>query len=152
MTFWLRIRWRRYRSAHEWKMKNRVAAKEQAGDAYCTVPWSKGQDTGLSSRRYWVRVPWGLLRLLSLKVRTSAPQAGNDGFKVYAPLRSVLDVVHRTTAPRRSYCGHRITEVRQIVVLLMGVRLPLVTLWMGMPSGEVAMVRWTMSSNDRSGA
>ena len=92
------------------------------------------------------------VRSPGLKVRTPAFQAGDDGFKVYAPLRSVLDVVHRTTAPRRSYCGYRITEVRQIVVLLMGVRLPLVTLWMGMPSGEVAMVRWTMSSNDRSGA
>ena len=153
MTFWSQIQLRRYRSVHEWKIKNRVAAKEQAGDACCTVPWSKGKGTlvpwthGLSSRRYWVRAPWGSLRLLSLKVRTPAPQAGDDGFKVYAPLRSVLDVVHRTTAPRRSYCGYRITEVRQIVVLLMGVRLPLVTLWMGMPSGEVAMVRWTMSSN-----
>ena len=31
-------------------------------------------------------------------------------------------------------------------------RFPLVTLWMGMPSGEVAMVQWTMLSNDRSGA
>ena len=61
------------------------------------VPWSKGQDTGLSSRRYWVQglrsasvgakrgpldhsTPWGSLRLLSLKVRTPASQAGNDGF------------------------------------------------------------------------
>ena len=60
-----------------------------------------------------------IIWLLSLKVRTPASQAGNDGFK-----------------SRRSYCGYRITEVRQIVVLLMGVRLPLVTLWMGMPSGE----------------
>ncbi len=54
------------------------------------VPWSKGQDTGLSSRRYWVQVPWGSLRLLSLKVRTPASQAGDVGFK-----------------SRRSYCGHR---------------------------------------------
>ncbi len=100
------------------------------------VPWSKGQDTGLSSRRYWVQVPWGSLRLLSLKVRTPASQAGNDGFEVYAPLRSVLDVVHRTTAPRRSYGGYRIMVVRQIVALLMGVRFPLVAFWMGMPRGE----------------
>ncbi len=110
---------------HEWKIKNRVAAKEQAGDACCTVPWSKGQDTGLSSRRYWVRAPWGSSRLLSLKVRTPASQAGNDEFKVYAPLRTVLDVVHRTTAPRRSYCGHRIMEIKQIVALHTGVRFPL---------------------------
>ena len=60
-----------------------------------------------------------IIWLLSLKVRTPVSQAGNDGFK-----------------SRRSYCGYRITEVRQIVVLLMGVRRPLVTLWMGMPSGE----------------
>ena len=59
------------------------------------------------------------VRSPGLKVRTPAFQAGDVGFK-----------------PRRSYCGYRITEVRQIVVLLMGVRLPLVTLWMGMPSGE----------------
>ena len=100
-----------------WKRKNIVDS--QAENACSKVPWSKGQDTGLSSRRYWVRAPWGSSRLLSLKVRTPASQTGNDGFK-----------------PRRSYCGYRITEVRQIVVLLMGVRLPLVTLWMGMPSGE----------------
>ncbi len=31
-------------------------------------------------------------------------------------------------------------------------RFPLVTPRMGMPSGEVAMVQWTMFSNDRSGA
>ena len=159
MTFWSQIQLRRYRSVHEWKIKNRVAAKEQAGDACCTVPWSKGQDTGLSSRRYWVRAPWGLLRLLSLKVRTSAPQAGNDGFKVYAPLRSVLDVVHRTTAPRRSYCGYRTVAVKRTQFALQicgsaygGARCPrdicsapteaerrtspLVTSWMGMPSGE----------------
>ena len=49
-------------------------------NACSKVPWSKGQDTGLSSRRYWVQVPWGSLRLLSLKVRTPASQAGNDGF------------------------------------------------------------------------
>ena len=41
--------------------------------------------------------------------------------------------------------------VRQIVALLMGVRFPLVAFWMGMPRGEVAMVQWTMLSNDRSG-
>ena len=41
------------------------------------------------------------VRFPSLEVRTRAFQAGNDGFKVYAPLRSVLDVVRRTTAPRR---------------------------------------------------
>ena len=51
-----------------------------------------------------------LIRLLSLKVRTSASQAGDDGFKSL-----------------RSYCGHRIMVVRQIVVLLMGVRFPLAT-------------------------
>ena len=78
------------------------------------VPWSKGQDTGLSSRRYWVQVPWGSLRLLSLKVRTPASQAGNDGFE-----------------SRRSYGGYRIMVVRQIVALLMGVRFPLVAFWMG---------------------
>ena len=60
-----------------------------------------------------------IIWLLSLKVRTPASQAGNDGFK-----------------SRRSYCGYRITEVQQIVALLTGVRFPLVTLWMGMPSGE----------------
>ena len=65
------------------------------------------------------------VRSPGLKVRTPAPQAGNDGFKVYAPLRSVLDVVHRTTAPRRSYCGYRIMAIRQIVALLMGGRFPL---------------------------
>ena len=93
-----------------------------------------------------------IIWLLSLKVRKPASQAGNDGFK-----------------SRRSYCGYRTVAVRQIVVLLTGAqdvrgtsvlrrpkrsvdRLPLVTLWMGMPSGEVAMVQWTMFSNDRSGA
>ena len=81
--------------------------------------------------------PMGIIIwLLSLKVRTPASQAGDDGFKVYAPLRSVLDVVHRTTAPRRSYCGHRTMAVQQIVALLMGVRFPLATPRMGMPSGE----------------
>ena len=60
------------------------------------------------------------VRSPGLKVRTPASQAGNDGFEVYAPLRSVLDVVHRTTAPRRSYGGYRIMVVRQIVALLMG--------------------------------
>ena len=45
------------------------------------VPWSKGKDTGLSSRRYWVQVPWELLWPLRLMVRTSASQAGNAGFK-----------------------------------------------------------------------
>ena len=63
--------------------------------------------------------PWGSLWLLSLKVRTPVSQAGNDGFK-----------------PHRSYCGYRTMVVRQIVALLMGVRFPLVTPWMGMPSGE----------------
>ena len=92
------------------------------------------------------------VRSPGLKVRTPAFQAGGIGFKVYAPLRSVLDVVHRTTAPRRSYGGYRIMVVRQIVALLMGVRFPLVAFWMGMPRGEVAMVQWTMLSNDRSGA
>ena len=60
-----------------------------------------------------------LIRLLSLKVRTSASQAGDVGFK-----------------SRRSYCGHRTVVVRQIVALLTGVRFPLVTPRMGMPSGE----------------
>ena len=117
-----------------WKRKNIVDS--QAENACSKVPWSKGQDTGLSSRRYWVQVPWGSLRLLSLKVRTPASQAGNDGFK-----------------PHRSYCGYRTMVVRQIVALLMGAqdvrgtsvlrrpersvdRFPLVTPWMGMPSGE----------------
>ena len=59
------------------------------------------------------------IRLLSLKVRTSASQAGDDGFKSH-----------------RSYCDYRTMEVRQIVALLMGVRFPLVTLRTGMPSGE----------------
>ncbi len=54
-----------------------------------------------------------------LKVRTSASQAGNVGFK-----------------SRRSYGGYRIMVIRQIVALLMGVRFPLVAFWMGMPSGE----------------
>ena len=92
---------------------------QQAENACSKVPWSKGQDTGLSSRRYWVQVPWGSLWLLSLKVRTPASQAGDDGFE-----------------PHRSYCGYRTMVVRQIVALLMGVRFPLVTPWMGMPSGE----------------
>ena len=134
-----------------WKRKNIVDS--QAENAYSKVPWSKGQDTGLSSRRYWVQglrsasvgakrgpldhsTPWGSLWLLSLKVRTPASQAGNDGFK-----------------PHRSYCGYRTMAVRQIVALLTGAqdvrgtsvlrrpkrsvdRFPLVTLWMGMPSGE----------------
>ena len=81
------------------------------------VPWSKGQDTGLSSRRYWVQglrsasvgakrgpldhsTSWRSLWLLSLKVRTPASQAGDDGFE-----------------PRRSYCGYRTMVVRQIVAL-----------------------------------
>ena len=59
------------------------------------------------------------VRSPSLKVRTSASQAGDDGFE-----------------PHRSYCGHRIVVVQQIVALLTGVRFPLVTPWMGMPSGE----------------
>ena len=134
-----------------WKRKNIVDS--QAENACSKVPWSKGQDTGLSSRRYWVQglrsasvgakrgpldhsTPWGSLWLLSLKVRTPASQAGNDGFK-----------------PHRSYCGYRTMAVRQIVALLMGAqdvrgtsvlrrpersvdRFPLVTPWMGMPSGE----------------
>ena len=99
------------------------------------VPWSKGKDTGLSSRRYWVQVPWELLWPLRLMVRTSASQAGNAGFK-----------------SRRGYVGHRTTAVQQIVALQMGVRLPLVTPWMGMPSGEVAACQWHAFSNDRSGA
>ena len=134
-----------------WKRKNIVDS--QAENACGKVPWSKGQDTGLSSRRYWVQglrsasvgakrgpldhsTPWGSLWLLGLKVRTPASQAGNDGFK-----------------PHRSYCGYRTMAVRQIVALLMGAqdvrgtsvlrrpersvdRFPLVTPWMGMPSGE----------------
>ncbi len=100
-----------------WKRKNIIDS--QAENACSKVPWSKGQDTGLSSRRYWVQVPWGSLWLLSLKARTPASQAGNDGFK-----------------PHRSYCGYRTMAVQQIVALLMGVRFPLVTPWMGMPSGE----------------
>ena len=59
----------------------------------------------MPAARYWVQVPWGSLWLLSLKVRTPASQAGNDGFK-----------------PHRSYCGYRTMAVRQIVALLMGVR------------------------------
>ncbi len=100
MTFWLLIRQRRYRSAHE---TEKEIIKQQADNACSKVPWSKGQDTGLSSRRYWVQVPWGSLWLLSLKVRTPASQAGDDGFE-----------------SRRSYCGHRIVAVRQIVALLTG--------------------------------
>lgn len=99
------------------------------------------------------------VRFPSLEVRTRAFQAGNDGFKVYAPLRSVLDVVHRTTAPRRSYCGYRIVAVKRTQFALQTCgsaygaqdvrgtsvlrrpkrsvdRFPLVKLWMGMPSGE----------------
>ena len=77
-----------------------------------------------------------IIWLLSLKVRTPASQAGNDGFK-----------------SRRSYCGYKTMAVRQIVALLTGAqdvrgtsvlrrpkrsvdRLPLVTLRMGMPRGE----------------
>ena len=98
MTFWLLIRQTRYRSAHEKEKRN----NKNSGLRYACnkVPWSKGQDTGLSSRRYWVQVPWGSLRLLSLKVRTPASQAGDDGFE-----------------PRRSYCGYRTMVVRQIVAL-----------------------------------
>lgn len=48
----------------------------------------------------WVQVPRGSLWLLSLKVRTSVSQAGDDGFKPY-----------------RSYCGHRIMAIRQSVGL-----------------------------------
>ncbi len=59
------------------------------------------------------------IRSPSLKVRTPAFQAGDIGFK-----------------SRRSYCGYRTVAVRQTVDLLTGVRFPLVTLWMGMPSGE----------------
>ena len=105
-----------------WKRKNIVDS--QAENAYSKVPWSKGQDTGLSSRRYWVQglrsasvgakrgpldhsTPWGSLWLLSLKVRTPASQAGNDGFK-----------------PHRSYCGYRTMAVRQIVALLTGRKMP----------------------------
>ena len=94
-----------------WKRKNIVDS--QAENAYSKVPWSKGQDTGLSSRRYWVQglrsasvgakrgpldhsTPWGSLWLLSLKVRTPASQAGNDGFK-----------------PHRSYCGYRTMAVKR---------------------------------------
>lgn len=58
-------------------------------------------------------------RFLSLKVRTPVFQAGDAGFK-----------------SRRNYCDHRIVVVRQIVALLTGVRFPLVTPRMGMPSGE----------------
>ena len=94
MTFWLLIRQTRYRSAHEKEKRN----NKNSGLRYACnkVPWSKGQDTGLSSRRYWVQVPWGSLRLLSLKVRTPASQAGNDGFK-----------------SRRSYCGYRTVAVKR---------------------------------------
>ena len=61
------------------------------------------------------------VRSLGLKVRTPAFQAGDDGFE-----------------PRRSYCGYRTMVVRQIVALLMGVRFPLVTPWMGMSSARAA--------------
>ncbi len=50
-------------------------------------------------------------RFLSLKDRTSAFQAGNAGFK-----------------SRRSCCGHRIVVIKR--------KFPMVTPWMGMPSGE----------------
>ena len=69
------------------------------------VPWSKGKDTGLSSRRYWVQVPWELLWPLRLMVRTSASQAGNAGFK-----------------SRRGHVGHRTTGVQQIVAMHAGKR------------------------------
>ena len=76
------------------------------------------------------------VRSPSLKVRIPAFQAGDDGFE-----------------PLRNYCGYRTMVVRQIVALLMGAqdvrgtsvlrrpersvdRFPLVTPWMGMPSGE----------------
>ena len=96
-------------------------------------------------------------RFPGLKVRTPASQAGDVGFK-----------------PRRSYCDHRIVAVKRTQFAMQicgsaygaqdvrgtsvlrrpkrsGDRFPLVTPWMGMPSGEVAMVRWTMFSNDRNG-
>ena len=65
------------------------------------------------------------IRSPSLKVRTPASQAGNDGFK-----------------SRRSYCGYRTVAVKrtqfalQICGSAYGGSIPLVTLWMGMPSGE----------------
>ena len=65
------------------------------------------------------RLKMSAVRSPSLKVRIPAFQAGDDGFE-----------------PLRNYCGYRTMVVRQIVALLMGVRFPLVTPWMGMPSGE----------------
>ena len=59
------------------------------------------------------------IRSPSLKVRTPAFQAGNAGFK-----------------SRGDHHTARIVVVRQTVDLLTGVRFPLVTLWMGVPSGE----------------
>ncbi len=56
--------------------------------------------------------------LLSLKVRTPASQAGDDGFKSH-----------------RSYCGQRIKAVQQTVELSLG-DFPRPPLWTGMPSGE----------------
>ena len=64
-------------------------------------------------------------RFPGLKVRTPAFQAGGIGFK-----------------SRRSYCGHRTVAVKrtqfamQICGSAHGVRFPLVTPRMGMPSGE----------------
>ena len=43
------------------------------------------------------------VRSPGLKVRTPAFQAGGIGFKVSALLRSVLSVVHWTTAPHMEY-------------------------------------------------
>ena len=65
------------------------------------------------------RLKMSVAKSPGLKVRTPAFQAGNDGFE-----------------PHRSYCGYKTMVVRQIVALLMGVRFPLVTPWMGMPNGE----------------
>ena len=45
------------------------------------------------------------VRSPGLKVRTPAFQAGGIGFKVYAPLRSVLSVVRWTTAPHGDRYG-----------------------------------------------
>ena len=45
------------------------------------------------------------VRSPGLKVRTPAFQAGGIGFKVSAPLRSVLNVVHRTAAPHGDHYG-----------------------------------------------
>lgn len=84
-------------------------------------PGLKVTTPAFQARKCRVQVPRESLWLLSLKARTPASQAGNVGFKSH-----------------RSYCGHRIMVIRQIVILLMlmGVRFPLVTPWMGMPSGE----------------